>query len=127
MATKQMESSAELKMEVSTLYREELFPDRRIGTIRRLTPVTADGVPDEKRKVEYIGEAQIMTPAGALPINFEIDATSLTEAAENFGVHAKEAIERAVKEIQEMRRQAGSSIVVPGAGGIPGASKLQLP
>ena len=123
-----METAAELKMETSTLYREELFTDRKIGTIRRLTPVTADGLPDEKRKVEFVGEAQIMTPAGALPINFEIDATSLKEAAENFGPNAKDAIERTVKEIQEMRRQAASSIVIPGAGGgIPPTGKLQIP
>lgn len=30
-------------MDPSQVYREETFTDRRVGTIRRLTPVTADG------------------------------------------------------------------------------------
>jgi len=74
--------------------------------------------------VLYVGETQVLTPAGALPIGFEIGAGSLEEAAEKFGPLAKEAIERTVKELQELRRQAASSIVVPGA---PGAGKIQIP
>ena len=60
----------------------------------------------------------MLTPAGALPIGFEIEAKSLEEAAEKFGSLAKEAIERTVKELQELRRQAASSIVIP-QGGLP--------
>lgn len=122
-----METTAELKMEASMLYREEVFTDRRIGTIRRLIPVSDEGLEDKSRKVLFVGEAQMLTPAGALPISFEIDATSLKEAIDGFGACAKEAIERTVKEIQEMRRQAASSIVVPGAAGGMSGSKLQLP
>ena len=66
----------------------------------------------------YVGETQVLTPAGALPIAFEIGAGSLEEAAEKFGQLAKEAIERTVKELQELRRQAASSIVIP-QGGMP--------
>jgi hypothetical protein len=127
MATKQMETTSEPKMDLSTLYREELFTDRRVGTIRRLTPVLVDGSTDKSREIIFVGEAQMLTPAGALPITFEIDANSLQEATNKFGAAAKEAVERTVKEIQELRRQATSSIVVPGAGGIPGTGKLQLP
>src|SRR5678815_2638270 len=103
----------------ASLYLEEIFTDRRIGTIRRLTPVKGDGERDQARAVLYVGETQVLTPAGALPIGFEIGAGSLEEAAEKFGQLAKEAIERTVKELQEMRRQAASSIVVP-QGPVPG-------
>ena len=40
------------------------------------------------------------------------------EAAGKFGTLAKEAVERTVKELEEMRRQAASSIVIP-KGGLP--------
>jgi hypothetical protein len=30
-------------MDATQIYREETFTDRKVGTIRRLTPVTADG------------------------------------------------------------------------------------
>jgi hypothetical protein len=121
--------NSELKIDPASLYLEEIFTDRRVGTIRRLTPVGKDGQRDTARAVLYMGETQVLTPAGALPIGFEIGAGSLEEAAEKFGGLAKEAIERTVKELQELRRQAASSIVVP-QGPVPGVSgpgKIQIP
>ncbi|MEA3194268.1 MAG: hypothetical protein QOD26_2601 [Betaproteobacteria bacterium] len=132
MATKPEQQNAELKVDPNSLYMEEIFTDRRIGTIRRLTPVKDDGERDTARAVLYMGETQVLTPAGALPIGFEIGAGSLGEAAEKFGQLAKEAIERTVKELQELRRQAASSIVIPQGGLPPGGGmgpggKIQMP
>ena len=130
MATKP-ETTNEIKVDPKQLYLEEIFTDRRVGTIRRLTPVDKDGARDKSRAVLYVGETQVLTPAGALPIAFEIGAGSLEEAAERFGQLAKEAIERTVKELQELRRQAASSIVVPQGPlppmGGPGGGKIQMP
>ena len=123
----------EAKMDPNSLYREEIVTDRKVGTIRMMTPLKIDGSTDEARPVLYVGEAQIMTGAGPLPITFEIDGKDLGEAVDNFGPAAKEAIERTVRDLQEMRRQAASSIVVPqgGMGGLPGVGggggKIQLP
>ena len=124
-------------MDAAELYREEIFTDRKIGTIRRLTPVRADGSTDSARPVVYVGEAQMLTPMGALPLTFEIPAKTLEEAAAKFGPATKEAVEHARQELQELRRQASSSIVVPqagaaglgpvGPGGLPGGGKIKLP
>jgi len=128
--------SADLSMDPAKLYLEEVFTDRRVGTIRRMTPVNAKGEPDRSKPVTYTGETQVVTPVGALPIAFEIEADSLDEAAKKFGDLAKEAIERTVKELQEMRRQAASSLVIPQGGlppsgglpgGMPGGGKIQMP
>jgi hypothetical protein len=132
MATREQQTTNDIKVDPKALYLEEVFTDRRIGTIRRLTPVTKDGTRDAARPVLYAGETQVLTPAGALPIGFEIAAGSLEEAAEKFGQLAKEAIERTVKELQEMRRQAASQIVVPQGplppmGGAGGGGKIQMP
>ena len=35
----------EIKLDPASLYQEEIFTDRRTGTLRRLTPITADGAP----------------------------------------------------------------------------------
>lgn len=134
------ENMPELKMDPANLYREEIYTDRKVGTIRVMTPVTRDGSPDASRKVSYVGETQLMTPVGALPLAFEIDADSLGAAAEKFAEHAATAVERAVKELQELRRQASSSIVIPegmpggmgGPGGLggmggPGGGRIKLP
>ena len=124
-------------MDPKALYLEEVFTDRRIGTIRRLTPVKPDATPDVARPALYVGETQVMTQVGTLPIAFEIPAATLDDAAKQFGPLAKEAIERTMKELQELRRQAASSIVVPqgglppggmgGMGGAGGGGKIQLP
>src|SRR5262245_6058346 len=132
MATKPEGSINDIKVDPSSLFLEEIFTDRRVGTIRRLTPVTKEGTRDQSKAVLYIGETQVLTPAGALPIGFEIGAGSLEEAAEKFGQLAREAIERTVKELQELRRQAASQIVVPQGslppmGGAGGGGKIQMP
>ncbi len=121
--------AGEAKMDATSLYREEIYTDRAAGTIRVLVPVTRDGGPDQTRPTLYIGEAQILTGVGPLPISFEIEADSLAKATENFAPAAKEAIERTARELQELRRQAASSIVIPqaGAGGLPGGGKIQMP
>ena len=126
MATPDLKST-DLKLDPDKLYLEEVFTDRRIGTLRRLTAVTKDGKPDASRTVLYVGETQIMTPAGSIPIAFEISADSLGEAAEKFGPLAKDAIDRTVRELQELRRQASSSIVVPQGPLSGGGGKIQLP
>jgi len=122
-------------MDPASLYREETFTDRRLGMIRVLTPVTKDGATDLARKVVYLGEAQLLTQVGALPLTFEIDARSMAEATEKFADAAKVAVERAVKELQEMRREADSPIILPdrmppglgGPGGPRGSGNIQLP
>ena len=122
----------ELKMDPANLYREEIFTDRKIGTIRVMTPVNKDSSVDAARPVLYVGETQLMTPVGALPLAFEIEADSLGAAAEKFADFAAVAVEKAVRELQEMRRQQSSSIVIPevmpggfgGPGGLPGKIKL---
>jgi hypothetical protein len=131
MATREQQTTNDIKVDPKALFLEEVFTDRRVGTIRRLTPVTKEGVRDQARPVLYVGETQVLTPAGALPIGFDIGAGSLEEAAEKFGMLAREAIERTVKELQEMRRQAASQIVVP-QGPLPpmgsgGGGKIQMP
>lgn len=114
-------------MDATSLYREETLTDRRIGTIRVLTPITVDGSFDATRHVLYVGEAQLLTPAGVLPLVFEIEATSLADAVDKFAAGARTAVERTRREIEELRREAASSIIVPdrmpgglGPGGLGG-------
>lgn len=119
--------ASDLNMDANALYREEVFSDQRVGSMRRLTPVDANGNDDPTRDVIYVGQAQLTTPMGNLPIVFEIQADSIGAAAEGFAAAAEEAIESTAREIEEMRRQQASKIVVPQAGGgIPGGG-IQMP
>jgi hypothetical protein len=122
------------QMDVDGLYQEDNFTDRRVGAIRRLTPVRPDASVDPTRPVLFIGQAEIMTNMGPVPLSFEIEGQTLGEAVKNFPVAAQAAIERTVQQIQEMRRQQASQLVVP-QGGLPpnlgggggGRGKIQLP
>lgn len=117
---------SEMKMDPNGLFREEVFTDRRIGTIQRLTPVRSDGSDDPDRDVLYLGQTQVMTPAGALPLSFELDADSLDGAMEAFPEAAQQALEQTMDELKEMQRESASRIVTPdqmggqGGGGMPG-------
>jgi hypothetical protein len=107
----------DVKLDATSLYREEVFTDRHAGTIRRLTPVTASGADDNTRHVLFSGQTQLLTPAGVLPLVFEIEADSMEDALERFPDGVKGALEQAIDEAREMRREQASRIVVPEVGG----------
>jgi hypothetical protein len=123
----------DISLDPTALYREDVFTDRRAGSIRRLTPVTSDGSTDTSRHVLFSGQTQLLTPAGVLPLGFEIEATTLAEALEKFPEGVKIALDQAIDEAREMRREAASRIVVPdvgsGVGPGPGAGggKIKFP
>jgi len=73
--------TGEPRMDPTSLYREDVITDRRVGTLRVMTPIKTDGSTDLGRPVLYVGEAQLLTQAGLLPLVFEIDATSLADAS----------------------------------------------
>ncbi len=119
------QESNRIAMNAGGMYREETFTDNTVGTLRRLTPVKVSGEPDNTRSVQYIGSTQVMTQAGPLPLSFEIDASSLTEAVAAFGESAKAAFEKTMEELRELQRQQASSIVVPGASGSGGNFRMR--
>lgn len=134
------EADNDIQMDASSLYREEMYTDNAVGTLRRLVPVTAAGEVDPSRAVQYVGSTQVLTNAGPLPLSFEIEAGSLAEAAAAFGRAAKDAFERTMEELRELQRQQASSIVIPkggmgggmgpagGPGGmLGGGGKIRLP
>ena len=126
------ERPGEPQMNAGALYREDAFTDQRVGTVRRLTPVKSDGSDDPSRPLLFVGQATVMTPMGSLPLSFELEARTLAEAVAAFGPAAQQAIEDTARELQELRRQAASSIVIPEGGtaalkGMGGKGGIQLP
>ncbi len=125
------ETRTEIKMDAANLYREETFTDNKVGTLRRIVPVTVDGDVDESRAVQFVGSTQVLTAAGPLPLSFEIEAGTLGEAAEKFVDAAKQGFENTMEELKEMQRQQASQIVVPKAGVDPmggmGGGNIQMP
>ena len=121
----------DVKLDPAGLYKEETFTDRRAGTLRRLTPVTLEGATDPSRPVLFSGQTQLLTPAGVLPLVFELEASTLEEALQQFPEGVKAALEQAIEEAREMRRESASRIVVPEVGASvgpgPGGGKIKFP
>lgn len=137
MSANNPEQLPEIELDRNGLYQEETFSDRRAGSIVRFTPIKPDGTQDSAREVLYLGQTQIMTPVGTLPLAFALEAKTLEGALEQFPQAAQAAMERTVEELKELRRETASGLVVPqrgaggpggfgGPGGMPGGGKIQL-
>ena len=88
-------------MDATSLYREEIYTDRKVGTLRVMVPVTASGASAPARATIYTGEAQLMTNMGPLPISFDIEARSLTEAVAGYAEAAKVGGEQTMRELAD--------------------------
>ncbi|MBW2727017.1 MAG: hypothetical protein JRE71_21785 [Deltaproteobacteria bacterium] len=114
---------ADMQVDLDNLYREESFTDLRIAQIRRLTPVKPDGTEDDTRKMIFIGETQLMSARGPLPIHTPIDATDLAQAFEKFPEAINVAVENMIEEAKELQRQEATATAGgvthrgPGSGG----------
>ena len=113
----------DFKVDRASLYREESFTDLKVGSIKRLIPVKPDGSEDKSRKAIFVGQSNIVTPQGPLPIQGVIKAKELQQAIKKFPEAMEMAMERLVEEAkkyQEQKEQESqiqkpdSRIIVPG-------------
>jgi hypothetical protein len=105
---------SDIQVDKNNLYREEVYTDLKIASIRVLTPVTVDGSIDTGRPVLYSGETQLMSQMGPVPVHAPIDAANLDEAIGKFPDAVNQAVERLMEEAREVQRREASRIVVPG-------------
>ena len=111
--TNEQENNLEFKIDRSNLYREESFSDLKVGGIKRLTPVKADGSEDKTRRTVFIGHTSIGTPNGPLPIQNVIAAKDLQQAVKKFPEAMQEAMERLMEEVKKYKEQEQSQIQQP--------------
>ena len=115
MSSDEVQHLAELKVDTANLYREEMFTDLRVATLRRLVPVRLDGTDDPSRPILFSAQTTLMTQAGPVPVSAAIEATTLAEATQKFPEAIQAAVERLVEEARELQRREMSRIVVPGS------------
>ena len=106
---------SELKLDDKNLYREEVFTDFRVGSIKQMTPVGPDGSRDSTRPLMFVGETQLMSQMGPLPVQTRIEAPDLRTAIDLFPAAIQKAVEAMIEEVKELQRKEMSRIVVPGA------------
>jgi hypothetical protein len=115
MNEQQVQPLSEIKLDDTNLYKEEVFTDLRVGSLKQLTPVTKDGERDLARPIVFIGETQLMSQVGPLPVQTRIEAENLQAAIERFPSAIQTAVEAMIDEVKELQRKEMSRIVVPGA------------
>ena len=109
-------SLSDIQVDSENLYREDVYTDLKIASIRVLSPGKLDGSIDTARPVLYTGETQLMSQMGPVPVHAPIDAANLEEAIAKFPEAVNVAIERLMEEAREIQRREASRIVVPGQG-----------
>lgn len=115
------QSLSDIQVDTSNLYREEIITDLRVASIRRLVPIRADGSDDPSREPMFTGQTTLMSAGGPVPVQCQIEATTLEDAAAKFPDAIQEAVERLVEEAREIQRREASRIVVPSE--MPGGLK----
>ena len=123
MSADEPQTVTEIEVDTANLYREEILTDLRVATIRKLIPIKPDGSPDESREAIYTGQTTLMSAAGPVPVQCQIEASSLEEATARFPEAIKQAVERLVEDAREIQRREASRIVVPGDVPILGGAK----
>ena len=111
-------NSMDFLVDKDNLYREISVTDLKIATIRQLIPIKPDGSDDPGRESIFIGSTQLMSPQGPIPIQAQLEATTLDQAMTVFP-KAMEAETRIVIENlkrfhEEQKRKQDSRIIMPG-------------
>ena len=122
MTNENVTGEKKIKINLQNLYQEEAFTDLQVANIRRLIPVKPNGEVDKTRPVLFVGQTQLVTPHGPVPISFPIEAKNLQLAIEKFPEAMDRFVAKIMEEAQEMQRQEQSRIIVPE----PGLSESNL-
>ena len=99
------DQNIEFNIDKDNLYREESFTDLKVGSIRRLVPTKPDGTDDPSRTPIFVGNTQLMSPDGPMPIQSKLSANTLEEAMDVFPEAMKQALGELVERIQKMRQE----------------------
>lgn len=106
-------NDVDLSVNENNLYQEEFFTDFDMASIRRMTPVKPNGLRDKSRKLVFVGNLNLMTPQGPLPIQSAIDARNLKEAIERYPEVMKHALGEMQEKIKKLQQEKESKIIVP--------------
>jgi hypothetical protein len=110
------QDALDFNLDRSNLYLEESFTDLRVGSVKRFSPVKADGSPDKERHPIFIGQTSVHTPHGPLPIQNVITAKDLSQAFKRFPEAMQAAMERLMEEAKQMQKEEKQSPIIQGAG-----------
>lgn len=107
-------------VDINNLYREESITDLKVASIRRMVPIKPDGTEDPSRTPIFIGQTQLMSPDGPLPIQAELVGNNIEEAIAEFPNAMKKSLAEVIEKLKQMQQQQqqqkkdDSRIIMPG-------------
>ncbi len=108
----------DFQVDKTNLYREETVTDLKIASIQKLTPIHPDGSDDPSREAIYVGNTQLGTPHGPVPIQARLEGVTLDQAMEVFPqameAETQKVIEQFKKMEAEQKKSDDSRIIIPG-------------
>lgn len=105
------EHTIDFNLDRSNLYLEESYTDLKVGTVKRFIPVLPDGSVDKARKPFFLGQTNVYTAHGPLPIQNVIQAKELAQAFKRFREAMEQAMQRLMEEAQQMRDEKTSPLI----------------
>lgn len=105
------EHTVDFNLDRTNLYREESYTDLKVGTVKRFIPVLPDGSVDKARKTFFLGQTNVYTEHGPLPIQNVIQAKELAQAFKRFREAMEQAMQRLMEEAQQMREEKTSPLI----------------
>ena len=108
----------DFQVDKKNLYREETITDLKIASIQKLIPIHADGSDDPSRETLYVGNTQLGTPHGPVPIQARLQGATLDQAMDAFPqameAETRKVIEQLKKMEAEQKKTDDSRIIIPG-------------
>ena len=120
MSANEQGRKSDFSVDINHLYSEETITDLKVASIKILTPINLDGSEDQSRTPIYIGNTQLMSPEGPVPLQAPLEANNLEEAMAVFPDAMRQALAEMVEKIKEMQQQQqlkerdSSRIIIPG-------------
>lgn len=103
-------------VDTTNLYREESITDLKVASIRRMVPVLPDGSEDTGRPTIFVGQTQLMSPEGPVPIQANLEAKDLEEAIAKFPAAMQKSLDEVIEQVrqyQARQQQEGGRVATP--------------
>lgn len=110
-------NNLDFQVDKTNLYREISVTDLKIANIRQLIPMNVDGTDDTSRETIFIGNTQLGTPQGPIPMQAKLEATTMEEAMDQFPQAMELETQKVIENFKRMEAQQKnekSNIIMPG-------------
>jgi hypothetical protein len=108
----------DFQVDKKNLYREETITDLKIASIQKLIPIHPDGSDDPSREPFYVGNTQLGTPHGPVPIQARLEAATLGQAMDAFPQAMEAETRKVIQQFKKMeaehKKSNDSRIIIPG-------------